>query len=193
MLLNNRRTVFISGSAYEYGHFGDSGKTFIRNLTKNLLKSNFSIISGYGLGIGSAVIESAMEEIYLGKKEPIQDHLQVYPWPVTSRSEDIKDSYRQDMIARAGVAIFVFGNKLEGIAISEADGMRREFEIARANGALLIPVGASGYVSFKLWQEMMDHFDEYPDSREKFELYQQLGAPYTRHDRLIELIIQIAQ
>jgi len=192
MLFNKRRTVFISGSAYEYGRFGDSGKTFIRNLTKSLLRNNFKIISGFGLGIGSIVIESALDEVYQVKQERIHDHLQVYPFPGSAHPNTIKDCYRNDMIAQADIAIFVFGNKLEDIAIREADGMIQEFQIAHSHGALLIPVGASGYVSERLWADVITRFDEYFDSREKFELYVELGAPYTRHDRLIDLILQIA-
>lgn len=192
MLFNKRRTVFISGSAYEYGRFGSSGKPFIRQLTKKLLKNNFRIISGFGLGVGSAVVEGALDEVYLGKKESINHHLQVYPFSSSFHPEDLKTCYRNDMIAQAGIAIFIFGNKLQDIAIREADGMIEEFQIARSNGALLIPVGASGFISEKLWKEVIERFDEYFDTREKFELYQELGAPYTRHDRLIELILQIA-
>ena len=193
MLFNKRRTVFISGSAYEYGRFGSKGKPFIRNLTRSLLKNNFRIISGFGLGIGSAVVEGAMEEIYLEKKANITDHLRIYPFTSFEHPEDIKTSYRMDMMAQAGVAIFVFGNKLKDISIREAEGMIEEFRIARSQRMLLIPVGASGYVSEKLWLEVVQRFDEYFDSREKFRLYEELGAPYTRHDRLIDLIIQIAQ
>src|SRR5258705_3396967 len=193
MLFNKRRTVFISGSAYEYGRFGSSGKPFIRHLTKNLLKTDFKIISGFGLGVGSVVVESAMEEVYLEKKESITHHLRVYPFSSSQHPEGIKTSYRNDMIAQAGIAIFVFGNKLQDISLREADGMVEEFHIAWSNRALLIPVGASGYISEKLWKDVIERFDEYFDTREKFELYQELGAPYTRHDRLIDLIIQIAQ
>jgi hypothetical protein len=192
MLFTKRRTVFISGSAYEYGRFGDSGKAFIRNLTKNLLRNNFKIISGFGLGIGSIVIESALDEVYQVKQERIHDHLQVYPFPASAHPDTIKDRYRKDMIAQADVAIFIFGNKLEDIAIREADGMIEEFQIAHSYGALLIPVGASGYVSERLWADVMTRFDDYFDSREKFGLYEELGAPYTKHDRLIDLILQIA-
>ena len=32
MLCDKKKTVFISGSAYEYGRFGDAGKFFIRDL-----------------------------------------------------------------------------------------------------------------------------------------------------------------
>ena len=193
MLFSKRRTVFISGSAYEYGRFGSAGKPFIRNLTKVLLKNNFRIISGFGLGIGSAVVEGALDEVYQEKKANITDYLQIYPFASHEHPEHLKTSYRTDMIAQAEVAIFIFGNKLMDIAVREADGMIEEFQIARSNRALLIPVGASGYVSEKLWREVMLHFDEYFDSREKILLFEELGAPYTRHDRLIDLIIQITQ
>jgi hypothetical protein len=193
MPLNKRRTVFISGSAYEYGRFGDTGKAFVRNLTKTLLNNNFRIVSGFGLGVGSAVVEGALDEVYLKKKTSIAQHLRVYPFASHDHPEELKTGYRTDMIAQAGIAIFIFGNKLQDIAIREADGMIEEFQIALSNKARLIPVGASGYVSEKLWREMILRFDEYFDSREKFELYEELGAPYTRHDRLIELIMQIAQ
>jgi hypothetical protein len=71
--------------------------------------------------------------------------------------------------------------------------MFKEFEIARSNKARLIPVDASGYVSERLWLEVLLRYDEYFDTREKFELYEQLGTPYTRPQRLIDLIIEIAK
>jgi hypothetical protein len=193
MLPRKRRTVFISGSAYEYGKLGDLGKPFVRGLTKSLLQHDFKIISGFGLGIGSVVVESALDEVYTGKKEGISDHLRVYPFPSSARQEEIKECYRNEMISQADVVIFVFGNKLEDIAIREADGMLREFEIARANGAMLIPVGASGYMAERLWLKVLLHYDEYFDNREKFDLFEQLGTPYTRPERLIDLILKIAQ
>ena len=33
----------------------------------------------------------------------------------------------------------------------------REFEIAKQNNLLLIPVGATGYVAKELWQEIIDN------------------------------------
>jgi len=193
MLFDKGRTVFISGSAYEYGSLGDGGKPFVKDLTRTLLKNNFRIISGFGLGVGSSVVEGALEEVYFWKKENISDHLHVCPFPSPPNHENVKDCYRKDMISQAGIAIFIFGNKLEDISIREADGMLKEFEIARSYKAKLIPVGASGYVAERLWQQMLLHYDEYFDTREKFELFLQLGTPFTRPERIIELIIQLAK
>ena len=193
MLFNKGRTVFISGSAYEYGSFGDLGRPFVKDLTKTLLKNDFRIISGFGLGVGNSVLEGALDEVYHRKKEKISDHLQVYPFPSSARTGNIRDCYRTEMISQAGVVIFLFGNKLEDIAIREANGMLKEFEIARSHNAKLIPVGASGYVAERLWLEVRLRDDEDFDSREKFELYEQLGTAYTRPERLIELMIQLAK
>ena len=194
MSLNNRNTVFISGSAYEYGRFGEDGKDFIRALSKTLLKHGFKIISGFGAGVGNYVIEGALDEIYLGQQEKITDQLKVFPFPAMGDlMEAIHLNYRNDIISQAGVAIFLFGNKLEDIAVREADGMKKEFEIARSHKALLIPVGASGYVSQGLWRNILECYDDYFDNREKFEWYEQLGNPSARPEELINAILQIAQ
>src|SRR4051812_32109763 len=107
MLSTKRRTAFISGSAYEYGRFGDSGKYFIRDLSKALLQNDFKIISGFGSGVGSYVVDATLEEVYLEKKQHLNDYLQVFPFPSNGQAEAIKNSYRTDLISRAGVAIFL--------------------------------------------------------------------------------------
>ena len=194
MSFNKRKTVFISGSAYEYGRFGDDGRDFIRDLTKTLLQNGFKIISGFGYGVGNHVLEGALDEIYLGQKERLTDQLRVFPFPLMNGfTESIHSSYRNDMISQAGTAVFLFGNKLEDIAVRHADGMKAEFEIARSHQALLIPVGASGYISEQLWKNLLDQYDDYFDSREKFSWYERLGDPAASPDQLIDAILQIAQ
>src|SRR5579871_3224285 len=169
MQKNKRRSVFISGSAYEYGSFGDDGKTFIRELSKTLLQHGFTIISGYGMGVGNYVLEGALEEIYIKQGERMDDQLKVYPFPARQPETDrVLGSYRCDMISQADTAIFLFGNKLEDICVRDADGMRKEFEIARSQRLRPIAVGASGYISAKLWEEVVEQYDNYFDNRTKF-------------------------
>ena len=193
-LQNRKKTVFISGSAYEYGRFGDDGKSFIKALSKTLLKNDFKIISGFGAGVGNYVIEGALDEIYLGQRQKMTDQLRVFPFPAMGDLlESIHENYRNDIISQAEIAIFLFGNKLEDIAVREADGMKKEFEIARSHKVLLIPVGASGYVSEGLWKNVLDRYDDYFDNREKFEWYEQLGNPSARPEELINTILRIAQ
>ena len=193
MLSDRKTTAFISGSAYEYGIFGDSGSSFIRDLSRSLLRNDFKIVSGYGLGVGAHVVDGALDEVYLEKKANITDHLQVFPFPPIDSPEPIMSRYRTDVVSRAGIAIFVFGNKLEDISIKEADGMWKEFEIARFNNSLLIPVGASGYTSERIWNQVVHQFDDYFEEREKFALYEQLGDRSIHPNQLIDIILQIAQ
>ena len=194
MPFDKRKNVFISGSAYEYGRFGeDNGRVFIRDLTKTLLKNGFKIISGFGSGVGNYVIEGALHGIYLDQREKVTDQLKVYPFPsLNGQTENIHTSYRDDIISQAGIAIFLFGNKLMDISVREADGMREEFEIAKSHKALLIPVGASGYISEKLWKDIVARYDEYFDSRKEFEWFECLGNPAARPDELIDAIVKIA-
>ena len=56
-------------------------------------------------------------------------------------------------------------------------GSKSEFEIARSQKAVLIPVGASGYVSRKLWKRVVEDYDDHFETREKYELVEQLGDP----------------
>jgi hypothetical protein len=195
LMFERRRIVFISGSAYEYGGFGDeNGRDFIRKLSKSLVRNGFKIISGFGSGVGNYVVEGALDEIYLKQNHQLTDQLQVFPFPpLNEMSENIHAIYRHDMISQAGIVIFLFGNKLEDIAVREADGMRKEFEIAKFYQALLIPVGASGYIAEKLWNDVLERYDDYFDNREKIEWYESIGNPAARTDELIDAILQIAQ
>jgi len=204
MVSDRQKTVFISGSAYEYGKFGDSGRDFIRNLTKTLLRNHFKIVSGFGAGVGNHVIEGALFEIYLEKKSNLTDHFRVYPFPGGGGSngyngaradglDAVWEDYRSDIISQAGIVIFIFGNKLEDISVREADGMLKEFEIAKSHRALLIPVGASGYASEKLWKILLEKYDDYFDNREKFSLFERLGQPCNKEQDVTDLIDAILQ
>jgi hypothetical protein len=192
MLPDKKKTVFISGSAYEYGKFGEIGKPFIKHLSKTFLKNDFKIVSGFGLGVGTHVVEGVADEIHLERKVRLTDELQCFPFPFENRSSKLRNSYRSNIISRVGVAVFVFGNKLDDITIKEADGVMEEFEMARSNNAVLIPVGASGYASERLWKRVVHEYDDYFETREKYSLYEQLGNPSIAPETLIDIIVRIA-
>jgi len=58
------------------------------------------------------------------------------------------------MISRAGISIFLFGNKQEASEIILADGMKSEFEIAIRNHNLIVPVGCTGFVAQEIWNRV---------------------------------------
>jgi hypothetical protein len=96
------------------------------------------------------------------------------------------------MIAHAGVAIFVFGNKMQEGKVVPANGVRREFEIARDRGLLLIPIGATGDVAQELWQSIYNDFETYypnhPELKASFAELNSLSNSAAIIDAVIRII-----
>lgn len=151
----NHNNVFISGSAQEYGSYSEKeALNFIQLLSKRLIMQDFNIISGFGLGVGSAVIFGALQEIYMHMESTRKDQLLLRPFPHGIEDATLWKKYREDMISRAGVSIFLFGNKLNDNKIVLANGMQSELEIAVAMHNLIVPVGCTGYVAHEIWDRI---------------------------------------
>lgn len=152
-----RRTIFISGAAVEYGAYGeDAVKEFVRNLSKDIIKGGFRIVNGYGLGFGNEVLAGAMEELN-DEHRPVDGNLIMKPFPQgISDPTTLWPKYRTEMISSTGITLFILGNKKDkttGDTIL-SNGMREEFEISKKHGNFLIPVGATGFMSKELWDEV---------------------------------------
>ncbi|WP_158175016.1 SIR2 family protein [Grimontia hollisae] len=172
-----RKTIFISGSAYEYAKWEPSAaENFIYSLAKEIASLGFRIVSGFGLGVGSSVITGVLEHVYMNGKRLDSEQLILRPFPqseVGSRPiTEVWHDYRKDMISYSGIAIFLFGNKLKDGKVIIADGLIKEFEIARSNNLLLIPVGATEYASRKIYNQLLSegYFDSdcFPEGSRKY-------------------------
>lgn len=155
-----KNTVFISGSAEQYGTWDrDNAQKIIHALSRNLVLENYRIVNGFGWGVGSAVINGALEAIYESPDKLSEDQLIIRPFPQFETSTkglpELWEEYRQRMISLAGIAIFVFGNKTDGCgSVIKANGVIREFEIAVESGAIPLPIGATGYVAAEIFAEI---------------------------------------
>lgn len=162
-----KKTIFISGSAEEYGSKSrDDAQMFVHKLSNSLIKASYRIVNGFGWGVGSAVINGALEAIYERPDKYSEDQLIVKPFPqfeTGSKSrKELWEDYRQKMIPLAGIAIFIFGNKKDDDSnIILADGVQREFEIAMQHGLIPIPIGATGYVANQLYTKLIAEEDKY--------------------------------
>ncbi|WP_299845265.1 SIR2 family protein [uncultured Roseovarius sp.] len=160
-----RDTVFISGAAHSYDpRTEEETHQFVADLSKAIIKEGFRVVSGFGLGIGSAVITGALEQIYMAYGETIRSErliLRPFPQQATKNTnlQQLWTDYRKDMLSFSGVAIFVIGNKLDGEDIVLSNGMREEFEIAKEKGLFLLPIGATGFMAKQLWDEVNDSFE----------------------------------
>lgn len=179
-----RKNIFISGAAEEYGEWErDKSELFVHDLSKKLIENDYRIVSGFGLGIGSAVISGALNAIYSNPSKYSKDELILRPFPQNIQGREFWTQNRKDMIDYAGIAIFIFGNKIKDGKIVLSAGMREELEIARSNDLLLIPIGATGYISEEFWFELKEI---YTDN----ETYERLGDKSKEPEELISLLLQ---
>lgn len=195
-----RNNIFVSGSAQIFDPFTEKeAQDFISTLSGRLVKKGYNIISGFGLGVGSSVITGALREIYSSSNTTIKnDKLILRPFPQDIQDQDMKKKlftqYREDMISRAGISVFVFGNRGKKGApdqVENASGVLEELEIARKFNNLIVPVGCTGWVAKEIWNEMNENFlKHYPDADEQLlNCFKKLDLK-TKPDKLATAVIE---
>lgn len=190
-----RRNVFISGSCEDYGKWEETkAKDLISSLSERLIKEDFKVISGFGKGVGSFVINGALNEIWHSKFRHTNDYLHLYPFPIGVKNEDEKKKaftkYRQDLISDTRIAIFMFGNKKDDDGnIIEANGCIEEFKIAIENNNIIIPIGSTGFAANTILKEMKDNIGNYPYLEDYLEILE-----YEMNiSKIIDTVIKIAK
>ncbi len=161
-----KRTVFISGSAEIYAPLDKNDALgFIHILSKTLIENNYRVVNGFGWGVGSAVINGALEAVYGNPLKFSENQLVLKPFPqFASSSKDLGElweEYRQKMISLSGVSIFLFGNKQGENGIVEANGVIREFEIAHELGNLCIPIAFTESASRTIYNFILKNPEDY--------------------------------
>lgn len=127
--------MYISGAAAEYEPDGkEAYEEFISKLSGLLIHKGFKIVSGYGLGVGSAVISGALSEIYHNQKKSLTDQLILRPFPQGDDAKAMWEAYRQDMISYSGISIFcwVIRRKMELLFYLMECGQNMKFQKNRA-------------------------------------------------------------
>ena len=166
------RNVFVSGAAHEYGIFSEPlALDFVHKLGDGLVANDYRIVTGLGLGIGSTLLDGALQQIYRVQRRVLRDQVVIRPFPQGVTAEQIWPAYRSDMLDFAGVAIFMFGNKLnqEKTQAVISDGVIKEFEIAVDKGIQVLPLGFTGYAAKQLYDRVAANFDTfYPKATSRF-------------------------
>lgn len=164
-----RSNVFISGSADDYTGWGkDKAEELAGKIAQSLVKNDFRVTSGFGLGIGSSVINGALAEIYRSKYKHTDEYLCLRPFPQGIKDarerQNVFTQYRKDMISDTGVAVFMFGNKKDSTdpsKIIDAPGCWEEFVVAKDNKSIIIPIGSTGFMAKKILDEVKADIDNY--------------------------------
>jgi hypothetical protein len=186
-----RRTVFISASASSFDPWGkDAVNAFAQELGRVLVADGTRIATGLGFGIGDAIFTGALREVMQTRDRSIEDALILRPFPQsgdTSQLAALWEAYRHEIISHAGIAVFLFGNKIDDLAVVVADGVLREFDIAKAQGVAVLPIGSTGSAAKTLADRVIANPDELtpeldPDGRAK------LAGLANHTDDLISLI-----
>jgi len=97
------------------------------------------------------------------------------------------------MISYAGIAIFLFGNKIKDYEVVFSEGLIQEFEIAKSNGLLLIPVGATGYATHEIYTKLTQegYFDSLAFPKSAREHMDKLGDCSSNLSTIKETLISL--
>jgi hypothetical protein len=195
-----KKTIFISGSAEEFGIWNrQDAQAFVHTLSSSLIRQNYRVVNGFGWGVGSAVINGALEAIYASPGKHSEDQLVMRPFPQFSKNpQDLPklwEEYRQRMISLAGVAIFIFGNKHDSDGnIVVANGVIREWEIAVEQGRIAIPVGATGFAAQRIWEMISANPEVYYKGIEWIiPMISELSSAEISRTELVEKLVRIIQ
>ncbi len=172
--------VFISGSAADYAPWKESrAQELIHELTRRLVAAGFGVVSGFGQGVGPYVVNGILAQLEHEGTQVLDDRIILRPFPIaipdaTERKRRWK-AYRENMLAQAGVAIFLFGNKMDSAGnIISADGMEEEFGLASGKHLAVVPVGCTGSKAAELHKRVLDNFTVYYPTSGYKRLFQDL-------------------
>lgn len=191
--ISKLKNIFISGSLCESDKSRNEADKLASALAGKLVHEDYRIISGFGLGIGSSVINGALDVIYKEKYHHLDEHLSIYPFPQNILDPEERKKkwaeYREKIMEKVGVAIFMFGNKKEPDSgeIKLADGCIAEFQIAKRNGSVIIPIGSTGYAAKHIYDEVKEQIDNYPYLKDVIE---ELGNEKDAN-KLVSIILKV--
>ncbi len=150
----NKENVFIS-SALANSQIDTMNESLLRGIVKFVLElsDESKIISGYGLNIGSLIIDETMQYLKTHKEKKFEEKLKLYPFPLGSPEE--WTGYRKLMLSDVGVCILLYGTKEKDGQIINSSGMEEEYKIAKENNALIIPLGITGGMSLEIANQLI--------------------------------------
>lgn len=192
------KTIFIGGSAAEYGAWTQNQSyDMLRDLASALVQQGYRIITGFGLGVGEAIVTGAIERIQEDSLE-LDRYLVMRPFPRTQPSvgttlAELYTTYRREIIEPAGLFLSVFGNKQVDGETVDAGGLNQEIDIALSLGLQVVPVGGTGWVSKARWEDAEKNPTRFlkADTDELRDALARVGKEYDSPNELIQPILDI--
>ena len=158
------KKVLISSSQCADGQYYNITRLFLKTLSEKLVTNNYKVLTGYGIGVGPAVMSGIFEgcnKLGIPLKE-YSNHFSAFPFPRNDESaqqEDlskIKSKNRELLCAKAQICIFAFGNKGKKSDNNDltADGMNDELCLVSENKALIVPLASTGGTAKKIYERI---------------------------------------
>jgi hypothetical protein len=194
-----RSSIFISGAAEDYGSWGSAtAEEFVHKLSYQIIGNKNRVITGFGVGVGSAVVNGALAFLSDSGKTVSDEDLMMRPFPQVATGgtsqADRWTAYRKAIVEHAGIALFVFGNKRNDKAeIVLSSGMKEEFDLCIQAGVVPLPIGATGFMAKDLWGLLRSDFTRYfPNANTYFrQVFDQLGDASSPPDDLRAHVMDI--
>lgn len=191
------RTVFVSGSAFEYGELGhDRIEHLASGIAEALVREDFRIVTGFGLGIGGPVVLGAIAALHQNAAVRLEDRVLLRQFDLQLSGPERVEAHRQhrhELLEQAGFAVFIAGNRAEGGSVVDARGVLEEFELAVGHGVYPIPIGATGYAAKAIWDQIIAHPDQYFGdwATRVVDDLKVLGDSATSNDALVAAVLRI--
>lgn len=157
-----RRRVWVSGSWPTEVLTPETTKNYsISEALGTLIgKEGMSLVSGAGLLVGSATISGFMSSLRNSGGWDLERRLIVrpFPQPIKGSSPDHQQwtDLRKELVRLSGVVIFVGGVKFVDGKSVVADGVMKEFQLAKENSSFLIPIGTTGGAAKLISEELIE-------------------------------------
>ncbi len=187
------RNVFVSGSAADFGTFGEERmRDLCTKIGAAVVRGGHNLVSGFGLGIGSAVIMGALSELYSTGRDDIDRRLLLRPFPqkqlAGKERKAFNRKYREAMVAKCGFAVFIAGNKA---GEKKAAGVLEECELVKAAGKIPIPIGATGFAAKHIWKSIEHNLDAAYGGAVSKGLFKRLNDPSAKNEELVEAVLEV--
>lgn len=198
-----RGRVFVSGSADTFDPWKQTdAQRFIRELGRRVVRGGFDVVSGFGLGVGSSLLNGVLDALDEEGSFSFHDRVILRPFPqgVLDPAERAArwTAYRREMVAHAGIALFIFGNRRSGDgSLQHAAGVEEEFRLAAEAGLAVVPIGATGYMAAELHRRVLDDFDRYyagrPELRAEYAALGQATDLASLLDRILTFLTMLRE
>lgn len=162
-------SIFVSGAKRFERYSKDElcGKKVCQDMVSAFMEVEnmpYKFISGMGMSIGHFVSGSIKKQC---QNRDVKRYLEMEPFPFTSKEDN--ERHRQNIMAKAGVFIFIFGDLDENPLKLDQNGMWKEYKIAKSNDQNIIiplPCGDNS-ISTIIYEHEIKNTDSFSYSNKK--------------------------